>query len=171
MTAFGLEVVVINSNTCAEARSANKNLWIETCNKGSIIVLSPEELQNSEFRRLIDHPDFCKRICKLGIDEIHLLHWWGKSFQPAFQQVGFLRPRLPSFRGSNISLIGTTATLRKGRILNNICELLGLKPGSYHRIQRSNMQHDIQLISCCLLSMVSGKIQRHSRSWEAVTAV
>lgn len=124
MTAFGLEVVVVNSDTCAEARGANRDLWIETRNRGSIIVLSPEELQNPEFRRLIDHPDFCKRICKLGIDEIHLLHWWGKSFRPAFQQVGYLRPRLPSFRGSNISLIGTTATLRKGPISNRLAYLL-----------------------------------------------
>ncbi|KAF8804254.1 hypothetical protein BYT27DRAFT_7259398 [Phlegmacium glaucopus] len=133
MTAFGLNVVVINSNTCAEAHGANKDLWIETCTK-----------------------DFCKRICKLGIDEIHLLHWWGRSFRPAFQQVGFLRPRLPLFRGSNISLIGTTATLQKGRILNNICNLLGLKPGSYHCIQRSNMRHDIQLIFREMRSGIGG---------------
>jgi hypothetical protein len=157
MTAFGLEVVVINSDTCAEAREVNRDLWIETRNKGSIIVLSPEELRNPEFRRLIDHPDFSERICKLGIDEIHLLHWWGKSFRPAFQEVGFLRPRLPSFRGRNISLIGTTATLREGRISNHICnQLLGLKPGSYHRIRRSNMRHDIQLIFREMRSGIGG---------------
>lgn len=86
MTAFGLEVVVVNSDTCAEARGANRDLWIETRNRGSIIVLSPEELQNPEFRRLIDHPDFCKRICKLGIDEIHLLHCGGNPFDLHFNK-------------------------------------------------------------------------------------
>lgn len=146
MSGFGLEILVINSDTCAEARASNRNLWIEARTNGSVIILSPEELQNPEFRHLIDHANFSKRICKLGVDEIHLLHWWGKSFRTTFQQIGLLRPRLPLFRGKTISLIGTTATLRKGQILNNICNILGLKAGSYHRILRSNMRNDIQLI-------------------------
>ncbi|KAF8158057.1 P-loop containing nucleoside triphosphate hydrolase protein [Crassisporium funariophilum] len=146
MSGFGLKSLVINSDTAAEARESNRNIWLEARTEGSIITLSPEELQNPEFRRLIDHADFAQRICKLGVDEIHLLHWWGKSFRTTFQQIGLLRPRLPLFRGEIISLIGTTATLRKGQILNNICHILGLKPGCYHRILRSNMRHDIQLI-------------------------
>ena len=115
MSGFGLDTLVINSDTSAEARVSNRNIWNDARTKGSVIILSPEEFQNPEFRHLIDHTEFSKRICKLGVDEIHLLHssWWGKSFRTAFQQIGLLRPRLPLFRGQIISLIGTTATLRK----------------------------------------------------------
>ena len=88
MSGFGLKILVINSNTTAEARESNRNMWLEARTEGSVIILSPEELQNPEFRRLIDHADFAKRICKLGVDEIHLLHWWGKSFRTTFQQIG-----------------------------------------------------------------------------------
>ena len=77
---------MINSDTAAEARESNRNIWLEARTEGSVIILSPEELQNPEFRRLIDHEDFSKRICKLGVDEIHLLHWWGKSVEPHFNK-------------------------------------------------------------------------------------
>ena len=156
MSRFGLKILVINSDTAAEARESNRNIWFEAHTEGSVIILLPEELQNPEFRHLIDHADFSKRICKLGVDEIHLLHWWGKSFQTTFQQIGLLRPCLPLFRGEIISLIGTTATLRKGQILFNICHILGLKPGRYHQILRSNMWHDIQLIFCEMRSGIGG---------------
>ena len=80
MSGFGLEILVINSDTSAKAQELNRNIWIEARTKGSVIILSPEELQNPEFQHLIDHADFSKQICKLSVDKIHLLHWWGKHF-------------------------------------------------------------------------------------------
>jgi hypothetical protein len=39
-----------------------------------------------------------------------------------------------------------TATLRAGSIMGEVTKILGLSPGRYHLIRRSNMRHDIQII-------------------------
>jgi superfamily II DNA helicase RecQ len=52
-------------------------------------------------------------VCILGIDELHLLYWWGKSFRPAFQQIGAIRARLPLRGGRQIPIMGISATLRE----------------------------------------------------------
>ena len=51
MSGFGLDTLVINSDTSAEARVSNRNIWNDARTEGSVIILSPEELQNHEFRR------------------------------------------------------------------------------------------------------------------------
>ena len=51
MSGFGLDTLVIDSDTSAEARVPNRNIWNDARTEGSVIILSPEELQNHEFRR------------------------------------------------------------------------------------------------------------------------
>jgi len=156
MNGFGLGTMVINADTIAEARKSKINLWTNATTNGSVILISPEELQARDFTRLLDHKDFNKRLCVLGIDEIHLLHWWGKSFRPAFTQLGLIRARLPLRRGHPLPIVGTTATLREGPVKDAVCTLLGLKSGQYHLIRRSNLRNDIQLIFRAMKSGIGG---------------
>ena len=51
MTAFGVKTQVINSDTTAEARESRRNLWLDARTPSTILILSPEELQNPEFER------------------------------------------------------------------------------------------------------------------------
>ena len=95
-------------------------------------------------------------MCILGIDELHLLYWWGKSFRPAFQQIGVIRARLPLRDGRQIPLLGISATLREGPPMKSIRAVLGLIPGKYHFIRRSNMRHDIQIICREMQSGIGG---------------
>jgi len=156
MNGFGVGTMVINADTIAEARKSKINLWTDAITKGSVILISPEELQARDFTRLLDHKDFNGRLCVLGIDEIHLLHWWGKSFRPAFTQLGLIRARLPLRWGHPLPIVGTTATLREGTVKDAVCTLLGLKSGRYHLIRRSNLRNDIQLIFREMKSGIGG---------------
>jgi len=95
ISGFGLKVLVINSDTCAAAREQKQDLWIDAREGPNIIILSPEELQNNHFSHLLNNSAFSRQVYVYGIDELHLLHWWGKSFRPAFRQIGLVRHCLP----------------------------------------------------------------------------
>lgn len=146
MTSFGLKTLVINGDTYTEALKGGKDLWVEVREGISMILMSPEELASRGFFRLLEDPKFSKRVSGLGVDEVHLLYWWGKSFRPCFQQLGHVRARLPLRDGKRLPTIALTATLRIGDPLNCIHKVLGLVPGHYRLIRRSNVRHDIQLI-------------------------
>lgn len=115
MIGFGLRTMVINADTIAQARTTvtKRNLWLEARSDPDIILLSPEELGSRECFQLLNNPSFTARVCILGIDELHLLYWWGKSFRPAFQQIGAIRARLPLRGGRQIPIMGISATLRE----------------------------------------------------------
>ena len=114
MIGFGLRTMVINADTIAQARTTQQNLWLEARTDPDVILLSPEELGSRECFHLLNNHSFTARMCILGIDELHLLYWWGKSFRPAFQQIGVIRARLPLRDGRQIPIIGISATLREG---------------------------------------------------------
>ena len=111
-----------------------------------MILLSPEELMTRQFAQLLEQKEFSGRVCMLGVDGIHLLHWWGKSFRPAFRQIANLCARLPKIRGHRLPVVAVTATLWVGATMDEVTRILGLSPGRYHLIRRSNMRYDIQII-------------------------
>ena len=94
MIGFGLPTMVINTDTIAQARTTLQYLWIEAQTDPDIILLSPEELGSWESFHLLNNDSFTAHVCILGIDELHLLYWGGKSFWPAFQQIGVIRAQL-----------------------------------------------------------------------------
>jgi superfamily II DNA helicase RecQ len=147
MMGFGLCTMVINSDTTAQARLSKRNLWLEARTGPNVILLSPEELCHRECFQLLDNLAFSARLCFLGIDELHLIYWWGKSFRPAFQQLGVIRARLPLRDGRPIPILGTSATLREGAPMDSIRAVLGLIPGKYHLIRRSNMRQDTKYVN------------------------
>ena len=154
MEKFGLKALVINSDTSTVARASYRNLWDEARTQPNMLLLSPEELQNPLCSKLLDESsEFYKRVCMLGVDELHLLYQWGRRFRKAFSQIGNIRARLPLIRGRPISVITVTATFRKGPTMDGASKILELVPGRYHLIRRSNMRNDIQLI---FRRMISG---------------
>lgn len=111
-----------------------------------MVLMSPEELSNPEFFRLLDDTVFYQRIFSMGLDEVHLLYWWGKAFRPCFRQLGRVRARLPVRQGKSVPIVALTATLRVGEPMDCVHKVLGLVPGQYHFIRRSNVRNDIQII-------------------------
>jgi superfamily II DNA helicase RecQ len=111
----GLATIVINADKIADARKARKNIWEEARAKITMVLVSPEELKSSEFSTLLDNETFSGRVYAMGVDEVHLLYFWGADFRPRFRQIGFVRARLPGHNGARIVLVALTATLRDVR--------------------------------------------------------
>ncbi|TEB22268.1 P-loop containing nucleoside triphosphate hydrolase protein [Coprinellus micaceus] len=145
---YGLDAVIINGDT------ATKELW-HSCQKlHSIILIGPEQMTKSEFRELLDSKAFTARVCRLGIDEVHLICSWGESrLRSDFLQLGHIRSRFPRFSHNNpIPLIVTSATIREGHPMTTICNTLGLVWGQFHLLRRSNLRRDMQIIVRVLTS-------------------
>ena len=121
-----------------------------------MILLSPEELSSAGFSLLVENPGFSARLCGLGMDEAHLIYWWGQSFRPMFWQIGLVQARMPLRNGHHIPVVAVTATLRVGEPMACICKVLGLIPGKYHFLRHSNVRNDIQLIFRELQSGLGG---------------
>jgi hypothetical protein len=149
----GLATLVINADTNHEAHKTGRNLWAEAREKVIFILISPEQMRTPGFFRLLNDPVFEARICVLGVDECHLIYWWGQKLRPDFRQICLIRSRLPIRGDMRIPVVGVTATLRVGDTMDCILSALAFKPGSFHLIRRSNLRPDIQII---LREMQSG---------------
>lgn len=157
LTKVGLDTIVINGDTVLEARHVKRNLWTESYERHTMILISPEELTSRDFRGLLESKSFTARLCRFGIDEVHLIHAWGASkFRPAFLELGSIRARLPAVKGKFMPIIATSATIRPGPPTTTICRTLGLEPGNYHLLRRSNLRNDIQIIIRELKSSLGG---------------
>ena len=55
ISGFGLNVLVINSDTCAAIWEQKQDLWIDAREGPNIIILSSEELQNNHFSHLLNN--------------------------------------------------------------------------------------------------------------------
>ena len=108
------------------------------------MLISPEQLTSKGFKCLVDDPDsvFVCQVCLLAVDEAHLMNTWGQSFWQAFQEIGAMCACFPG----RLPLAAVTATLQDGAPLQSVCSFLGLQPGHYHFIHRSNSCLDIRLI-------------------------
>jgi len=130
MEKLGVPALIINSDTVA-----SEDLWIKARAGIAMLILGPEQLIKKEFRTLLAFQPFYDRVCALGVDEIHLLIYWGLAFHKSFLQIGYMWARLR--RG--IPVIGLTATLLADlKVENAIFSLLGVNRGEFHLIRRSN---------------------------------
>jgi superfamily II DNA helicase RecQ len=146
MSKASLSTIVINSDTIDAARKQGQNLWVKAHSKITMVLVSPEELKSDEFCDLLDTDEFLKRVYALGVDEAHLLYFWGASFCPRYRQIGYMWARLPSQGGERTVLMALTATLRGGALKQCICNFSGLHEGKYQFIRRSNRRNDIQIL-------------------------
>jgi len=93
-------------------------------------LVSPEELKSSEFGTL-DNETFSGRVYAMGVDEVHLLYFWGADFRPRFRQIGFVQARLSGHNGIGVcegSVFGANVgreslcTFRASKVLNGVKE-------------------------------------------------
>jgi hypothetical protein len=156
MIKLGLKSLVINSDTYSDAQQNGRDLWDEVREGFTMVLLSPEELASRGFFKLLEDARFSDHISSLGVDEVHLIYWWGKSLRPAFRRLGNVRARLPLKNGQRVPVLGITATLHVGEPMECVQQVLGLVPGQYRFIRRSNVRHDIQIIFHELRSGITG---------------
>ena len=94
------------------------------------IFTSPEIALSKEFKtNILDDPKFTDWLCFLAIDEIHLVHQWGKAFRPLYAKIEKVQKRIPC----DIPLLGVSAILTK-RAQTEILDKAGFRTG-YHLMQ------------------------------------
>ncbi|KAI0038910.1 P-loop containing nucleoside triphosphate hydrolase protein, partial [Auriscalpium vulgare] len=138
----GVSCVAINADTLAAAKAAGRDLWKEArqCIY-QVVTTSPESLRSVEFDTMIKDIHFNARWGVLTIDEAHLVDDWGADFRKAYADIWMLRARGPP----HLSVVAMSATIEKGRQLDQITHCLGFQKGAYffdHRdCERRNVDY------------------------------
>jgi len=85
MEKFGLQGLVINSDTIHDAQKRGEDLWKTAETGPSLLFMAPEQLILKGFNDLTkDGGEFAAQLCTIAVDEAHLLNTWGKSWRQAF---------------------------------------------------------------------------------------
>lgn len=95
------------------------NIILDNCTVGPVkfLYISPERLSSERFRLRIPHLP----ISQVAVDEAHCISQWGHDFRPAYQQISYLREKLP-----DVPIRAFTATATD-RVRTDILRSLQLK--------------------------------------------
>jgi superfamily II DNA helicase RecQ len=85
--------------------------------KITMVLVSPEELKSSKFGTLLDNETFSGCVYAMGMDEVHLLYFWGADFGPCFRQIGFVRARLSGHNRGSFSCTDSHIAGRASKVM------------------------------------------------------
>ncbi|KAF8056278.1 P-loop containing nucleoside triphosphate hydrolase protein [Lyophyllum atratum] len=151
---FGVHAVAYTSEVLTEARKTGRQLWKEIAlGQWPLVCIDPEHLTAKDWEQITNNETWRENIAFLCVDEIHLVHEWGADFRPAFRFIGmFARSRCPP----HISVFGLSATMEPGMPTSTICDTMGLIPGHFYHLQRTNERANIHFILQTLSHTLGG---------------
>ncbi|KAK6985233.1 P-loop containing nucleoside triphosphate hydrolase protein [Favolaschia claudopus] len=156
LSKLGIHGFAYCRESLADARRAGNDLTslIKSGTKWQVICVDPEHLQDKEWRVISDSPVFRSKLLFAAVDEVHLIREWGADFCIAFNTIGlFFRGRFPP----STAIVALSATLAPGPETSAICNSLGLFPGAFHLIRRSNERPNVQLVMQTLTHGIGGE--------------
>lgn len=115
---FGLKAQTINCENQQAWAEINKQLIDNKCD---LLLISPERLNNPEFREKV-LLSISGKIGMMVVDEAHCISDWGHDFRPDYRRIVRIITMLPH----GIPVLGTTATAND-RVVADIQAQLGSK--------------------------------------------
>src|SRR5215467_1162807 len=111
LRAAGLPAIVLNSQQSAAVHAA---ALAASCDSGTFVFLSPEQLANSQTRETLRHA----RPGLFVVDEAHLISQWGHDFRPDYMLLGAQADALGS--PARIALTATAAPPVRAEIVKRL---------------------------------------------------
>lgn len=113
---IGINAHSINSDNQQDWSKINALLLKNECD---LLLISPERLNNAEFRGKV-LPSISGKIGMLVVDEAHCISDWGHDFRPDYRRIVRIITMLPH----GVPVLGTTATAND-RVVEDIQSQLG----------------------------------------------